>query len=93
MTFEVYIVCTVPEPINLGQLDRVADIAREIGLNTTMTALVFSAAGKALDHFFAALCAERAEMNMVAINIFTLLFFFVCHGKHLSKLKLDKNVS
>jgi hypothetical protein len=81
MTFEVYIVCTVPEPINLGQLDRVADVTREIGLNTTITALVFSAAGKALDHFFAALCTERAEMNMVAFNIFAEVFRLIRHKK------------
>jgi hypothetical protein len=84
MPFEVYVICTVPEPINFGQLDRVADVAREVGLNTTMTALVFSAAGKTRDHFLAALCAERAEMNMVTFIIFTLLCFFVCHVKNLS---------
>ena len=84
MPFKVYVICTVTEPINFGQLDGIADVAWKVGLNTTMTAFIFSSSGKTRDHFLAALCAESAEMNMVTFIIFTLLCFFVCHVKNLS---------
>jgi hypothetical protein len=81
MPFKIDVVCTVTEPMNLRELNGIANVAWKVGHCPTIAALVFSPSGKALDHFLAALCAERAEMNMVAFNVFAEVIRFISHKK------------
>jgi hypothetical protein len=54
MPFKIDVVCPVTEPMNLRELDGIANVAWKVGHCPTIAALVFSASGKALDHFLAA---------------------------------------